>query len=77
MISACILVRAERGKFEEVSDKLKQIPEVVSAFSVLGRYDIVVDVQARNSKALAHAVLKANRLGGVVFTETLPQVETA
>jgi len=75
MISACILVRAERGKFEEVKEKLKQIPEVVSAFSVLGRYDIVVDVQARNSKALAHAVLKANKLGGVVFTETLPQVE--
>ncbi len=76
MISACILVRAERGKFEEVTEKLKQIPEVRSAFSVLGRYDIVVDVQARNGKALAHAVLKANRLGGVVFTETLPQVET-
>jgi DNA-binding Lrp family transcriptional regulator len=76
MISACILVRAERGKFDEVTEKLKQISEVRSAFSVLGRYDIVVDVQARNSKALAHAVLKANRLGGVVFTETLPQVET-
>jgi len=76
MMSACILIRAERGKFEEVSERLKQIPEVVSAFSVLGRYDIVVDVQARNGKALAHAVLKANRLGGVVFTETLPQVET-
>jgi len=76
LISACILVRAERGKFAEVTKKLKQIPEVRSAFAVLGRYDIVVDVGARNSKALAHAVLKANRLGGVVFTETLPQVET-
>jgi DNA-binding Lrp family transcriptional regulator len=76
MISACILIRAERGKFEEVTEKLKQIPEVKSAFPVLGRYDIVVDVQAKNSKALAHAVIKANRLGGVVFTETLPQVET-
>jgi len=76
MISACILVRAERGKFEEVTEKLKQIPGVKSAFSVLGRYDIVVDVQAQNSRALSHAVLKANRLGGVVFTETLPQVET-
>jgi len=75
MISACILVRAERGKFEEVAEKLKQIREVRSSFTVLGRYDIVVDVQARDSKALAHAVLKANRIGGVVFTETLPQVD--
>lgn len=75
MISACILIRAERGKFEEVSKKLKQIPEAKAAFAVLGRYDIVVDMEARNSKELAHAVMKAHRLGGVVFTETLPQVE--
>ena len=75
MISACILIRAERGKFEEVANKLKQIPEVKEAYSVLGRYDIVVDVEAPDSKALAHAIVKANRLGGVVFTETLPEVE--
>lgn len=75
MISACILIRAERGKFDEVAEKLKQIPGVESSFSVLGRYDIVVEVRARNSKEMARAVLKANRLGGVVFTETLPEVE--
>ena len=75
MISACILIRAERGKFEEVSKRLRQIPEVKASFAVLGRYDIVVDVEAKNSKELAHAILKAHRLGGVVFTETLPQVE--
>jgi DNA-binding Lrp family transcriptional regulator len=75
LISACILIRAERGKFEEVANKLKQIPEVKEAYSVLGRYDIVVDVEAPDSKALAHAIVKANRLGGVVFTETLPEVE--
>lgn len=75
MISACILIRAERGKFDDVAKKLKQIAEVKGAFSVLGRYDIVVDVEASDSKKLAHAVLKANRLAGVVFTETLPEVE--
>lgn len=75
MISACILIRAERGKFDDVAQKLKQIPEVKGAFSVLGRYDIVVDVEAPDSRTLAHAIVKANRLGGVVFTETLPEVE--
>jgi DNA-binding Lrp family transcriptional regulator len=75
LISACVLIRAERGKFEDVAKKLKQIPEVRRAFSVLGRYDIVADVEAKDGKALAHAILKANRLGGVIFTETLPQVE--
>jgi len=75
MISACVLIRAERGKFDQVAKNLKQIPEVKAAFSVLGRYDIVADLEAEDSKRLAHAILKANRLSGVVFTESLPEVE--
>jgi len=75
LISACILIRAERGKFDQVAGRLKQIPEVKGAFSVLGRYDIVVDVEAPDSRTLAQAIVKANRLAGVVFTETLPEVE--
>jgi DNA-binding Lrp family transcriptional regulator len=75
MISACVLIRAERGKFDQVAKNLKQIPEVKAAFSVLGRYDIVADLEAGDSKRLAHAILKANRLSGVVFTESLPEVE--
>ncbi len=75
MTSACVLIRAERGKFDQVAKNLKQISEVRTAFSVLGRYDIVADFEASDSKHLAHAILKANRLSGVVFTETLPEVE--
>ncbi len=44
---------------------------------MLGRYDIVADFEAADGKALAHAILKANRLSGVVFTETLPEVEVS
>ena len=75
LISACILIRTERGRMEELAKKLKQIPEIKRAFPVLGRYDIVADVEAANSKQLAHAVTKTMRLGGIVFTETLPEVE--
>lgn len=75
MISACVLIRAERGKFDDVAKNIRQIAEVKNAFPVLGRYDIVVDIEAADGKRLAHAILKANRLSGVVFTETLPQVE--
>lgn len=74
MVSACLLIRAERGKFDVLAKNLKQIPEVKSAFSVLGRYDIVADIEASDSRSLARAILKANRLSGVVFTETLPEV---
>jgi len=75
LISACILIRTERGRMEELAKKLRQIPEVKRAFAVLGRYDIVVDVEAADGKHLARAVTKTMRLGGVVFTETLPEVE--
>ncbi len=75
MVSACILIRAERGKFEDVARNLRQIPEVVRVFAVLGRFDIVADVEAPDSKQLARTVMKANRMAGIVFTETLPEVE--
>lgn len=75
LISACILIRTERGRMEELAKKLTQIPEIKRAFPVLGRYDIVADVEAANGKQLAKAVTKTMRLGGIVFTETLPEVE--
>jgi len=60
---------------EEIAQKLVQIPQVKRAFAVLGRYDIVADVEAANGRELGRAVTKAMRLAGVVFTETLPEVE--
>jgi uncharacterized protein with GYD domain len=70
-----MLIRTERGKFEQVASNLRQIPEVKRVFPVLGRYDVVVEVEAPDSRRLARAVLKTNRLAGVVYTETLPEVE--
>ena len=54
---------------------MKQLPQVRRAFAVLGRFAIVADVEASDSLELGRAILKINRLAGVVFTETLPQVE--
>ena len=76
MISACILVRTEKGKFEDVVTKMKSIPGVKLVFPVLGRYDVVVDLEAANGKELGRSSSKVNRLAGVVFTETLPEVES-
>jgi uncharacterized protein with GYD domain len=75
MISACVLIRTERGKFEEVTERLKQFKEVKNAFAVLGRYDVVVDLEAPDFKALGSIVLRMGRIAGVVFTETLVEVQ--
>ena len=76
MTSACTLIRTEKGKYKEVVDRLHQISSVKSAFAVLGRYDIAVDIEATSSADLGKAILKVNRLAGVVFTETMPEVES-
>lgn len=75
MISACILVRTEKGRFEDVVGTLMKIPGVQVAFPVLGRYDVVVDIEAPNGKELGKSVTRASRISGVVFTETLSEVE--
>lgn len=75
MIRACMLIRSERGKFREVAEKVRQFKEVKDAFTVLGRYDVVVDLEAEDFRELSSVALRIGRLAGVVFTETLVEVQ--
>lgn len=75
MISACVLIRSRRGEFDEVVERIKQLKGVKRVFPVLGRYDVVVDFEAPNSLTLGSTVLKMGRMAGVVFTETLVEVQ--
>jgi uncharacterized protein with GYD domain len=75
MVSACVLIRSERGKSGEVVAKVKQFPGVGSAFAALGRYDVVVDLEASDPAALADTVYRMGNLAGVVFTETLTEIQ--
>ncbi len=76
MISACVLMRTEHGKFDQVVERVKQFKEVKQIFPVYGRYDVVADIEADDFKALGKAVLKMNRMAGIVFTETAVEIET-
>jgi uncharacterized protein with GYD domain len=75
MISACILIRTEKNRFQEVVDRVKQFREVNRVFSVLGRFDAVADVESENYESLANIVLRIGQIGGIVFTETLTEVK--
>jgi len=44
-------------------------------FSVLGRYDVVVDLEASDIAELSSIVLRMGKFAGVVFTETLVEVQ--
>jgi DNA-binding Lrp family transcriptional regulator len=75
MISACVLIRTEHGKFDEVTKRLKQLKEIKDIFPVHGRFDVVADVEAADFDSLGSAILRLNRMGGVVFTETAIEVK--
>ncbi|MEM2341483.1 MAG: Lrp/AsnC ligand binding domain-containing protein [Candidatus Bathyarchaeia archaeon] len=75
MVSACVLIRTEHGRFEDVVKVVSQIRGVRRAFPVLGRYDVVAEVEASSMKDLGATVLRMGRLSGVVFTETLVEIE--
>jgi uncharacterized protein with GYD domain len=76
MISGCVLIRTEHGKFAEVTERIKGFKEVKQIFPVHGRYDVVADLEADDFESLGSIVLKVNRMAGVVFTETAIEIKT-
>jgi DNA-binding Lrp family transcriptional regulator len=75
MADACILIRTEKGKFIDVIERIKSFENVVDAYPILGRYDVVVHLSAPNGKELGKNVIKISSMSGVVFTETLVEIE--
>lgn len=75
MVSACVLIRTEHGKFSEAVKMIGQVGGVKRVFPVLGRYDVVADLEAEDAETLGPLVLRIGRLTGVVFTETLVEIE--
>lgn len=75
MADACILIRTEKGKFIDVIERIKSFENVVDVYPILGRYDVVVHLSARDGKELGKNVIKISSMSGVVFTETLVEIE--
>ncbi|MHA2323993.1 MAG: Lrp/AsnC ligand binding domain-containing protein [Promethearchaeota archaeon] len=75
MLNACVLIRTSHGRFEDVVEFLGKLKGVNRIFPVLGRYDVVVDLEASNFNAISRLVLRMNKFAGLVFTETLVEVK--
>jgi uncharacterized protein with GYD domain len=75
LISACVLIRSERGKFDEVVKKIAQFKEAKRVFAVLGRFDVVADLEAQDFQSLGDVIIKMGKMAGVVFTETLVELQ--
>ena len=67
---ACVLIRALPGKVKTTLEDAKKVKNVVRAFLVYGRYDIVVFVEAPDFKSLTAASREINAIKGIKTTET-------
>lgn len=75
MLSACVLIRTVRGRFEDVVQAISQLKAVKRVFPTLGRYDVVVDLEVSDFNELGPVVLRMGNFAGVVFTETLVEIK--
>ena len=75
MLSVCVLIRTLHGKDSDVVKYLSQLEGVHRIFSVLGRFDVVVDLVVTDLKELGNIVMRMGGFYGVVFTETLIEIQ--
>jgi uncharacterized protein with GYD domain len=75
LLSACVLIRTVHGRFEDVVEFLGRLDGVKKIFPTLGRYDVVVDLEVSDITALDATVLRMGKFAGVVFTETLVEIQ--
>jgi DNA-binding Lrp family transcriptional regulator len=72
MVSAVVLLNAERGRINEVAETLAEMAGVSEVYSVGGRYDLVAFIRVKENDDLAELVtnhmLKAE---GIADSETL------
>jgi len=59
----------------DIVDSLSKIPQIKSVFPILGRWDVVADIEASDIEELTRIVRRIGRLGSVVFTETLVEMK--
>lgn len=72
MVTALVLIKAERKRLQQTAEALLDIDEVKEVYSVAGEYDLVAIVRVRHYDQMAEVVPgKLAQLDGIVQTTTL------
>ncbi len=72
MVTAIVLIHAERGRAPQAAEALLEVPEVAEVYSVAGEYDLVALVRVRHYDQMAQVVpQKLAGVPGIVRTQTL------
>jgi DNA-binding Lrp family transcriptional regulator len=71
---SCILIRTLHGQIKRVAKAVKKIPDIQIAFTVHGRYDLVVFVNGETHEDVSTIVRKIHKISGIAKTETAIQM---
>jgi hypothetical protein len=74
-MKACLLIKTNPGKHNFVAESVSRIDGVKLAFPVLGRTDVVANVEMTNLNKLTEIVLNVLIVDGVSACETLIGLE--
>jgi len=73
---AFVLIKARRGKYEEVAEELVKYSEILEVYEITGKYDIILKVRTRNSEELDSLLDKIRNVKGVRETRTMIVLKT-
>jgi DNA-binding Lrp family transcriptional regulator len=72
MVTAIILIKAERGEVDKAAQGLLKTKGITEVYSVAGEFDIVAVARVRQNEDLASLVTEEMRgIQGITRTETL------
>lgn len=72
MVTAIVLINTERGKVNDVAERLVDIDGVSEVHSVAGQYDLIAILRVRDNESLATLVTdRVRQLDGISRSETL------
>ncbi len=72
MISAIVLLTAERDKINKVAEAIADVEGVSEVYSVAGRYDLAAIVRVKDNEDLAKVVTeRIRKVVGITSSETL------
>ncbi|MCL1980308.1 MAG: Lrp/AsnC ligand binding domain-containing protein [Proteobacteria bacterium] len=72
MVTAIILINAERNRINQVAENMQAISGISEVYSVSGKYDLIAIIRVKTNDDLADLVTRGLlALDGIVKTETM------
>lgn len=77
MITAIVLIKAERTRVNDVASQLAEMDGISEVYSVGGRFDLVVIIRVSSNEKMADLVTNHMlKVDGIIETETMPAFRT-